>query len=71
MPDFRGDRAVGSVDKKFPQTEVGDPDMRPERGGERGFQESLELQRAAGMTGNVGQAVAGVDVFLEATSSHR
>lgn len=71
MPDFRGDRAVGSVDKEFPQTEVGDPDMRPERDGKRGLQESLELQQATGMVGDMGQAVAGVDVFLEATSSHR
>jgi len=49
LTDLRGDRAIGGVDKKFPQTEVGDPDMRPQRLRQSSFQKTLELEQAMGV----------------------
>jgi len=49
LTDFRGDRAIGGVDKKFPQTEVGYPNIRPQRLRQSRFQKTLELEQTMGV----------------------
>lgn len=71
LTDFRRDRAVGGVDKKFPQPEVGNPNMRPESLRQCGFQKSLELEQALGVGCKPRHAVTGGKVFLETARCHR
>jgi hypothetical protein len=71
LTDFRRDRAVLGVDKKFPQTEVGYPGMRPQRRRQRSFQQTLELEQTLGVGGKPRHAVAGGKMFLEAARCHR
>ncbi|MFA4970204.1 MAG: hypothetical protein WC540_11300 [Sulfuritalea sp.] len=71
MTDFRGDRAIGGVDKKFPQTEVGNPDMRSQRRRQSSFQKTLELEQAMGVGSKPRHAVTGGEMFLETARCHR
>lgn len=71
MADFRSDRAIGGVDKKFAQTEVGYPDMRPQCRRQRRFQKMLELEQAMGVGGKPRHAVTRGEMFLETARCHR
>jgi hypothetical protein len=71
LTDFRRDRAIGGVDKEFPQTEVGYPNMRRKRRRQRSFQRVLELEQTLGVACEPRHAVAGHKVILEAARCHR
>lgn len=71
LTDLRGDRAVGGVDKKFPQTEIGYPDMRPQRLRQSRLQKYLELEQTLGVACQPRHAVAGGKMFLETARCHR
>ena len=70
LTDLRGDRAVGGVDKEFPQAEVGYPGMRPQSLRKCNFQKSLELEQALGVGSKPRHAVTGVEMFLETARRH-
>jgi hypothetical protein len=59
------------VDKKFPQTEVGYPGMRPQRLRQCGFQKTLELEQTLGVGRKPRHAVTGDKVFLETARCHQ
>jgi hypothetical protein len=68
---LRRDRAIGGVDKEFPQAEVGYSGIRLQRLWQRSFEKTLELEQMLGVACQPRHAVTGGKVFLETARCHR